>query len=46
MQNGRKHKLPELNSTVWPKPTRMSRTGFTRVTTMQVTGATMLLRPC
>ena len=40
-QNGRKDKPPELNSTVWPEPTRMRTTGFTRVTTMQVTGATV-----
>ena len=32
-------KKTQLNSTVWPKPTRMRTTSFTRVTTMQVTGA-------
>ena len=34
-------KKTQLNSTVWPKPTRMRTTSFTRVTTMQVTGATV-----
>ena len=40
-KNDKKHKPPELNSTVWPEPTRMRTTVFTQATAVQVTGATM-----
>ena len=39
-KNGRKHKPTELNSPAKPEPTRMRTTGFIRVTTTQLIGAT------
>ena len=37
----KKNKPPIFNNTAWPENTRMRTTAFTRVTTMQVTGATV-----